>query len=108
MGPNPKLYRSLCEPFASNNELNESLGEFFKDVEAARERHKLRDVTIIVNASYLSAEGDESEGMAHLYLGDSRRAEGMAAWALGREQAIRQDTIGGILKGPIEDRRRRP
>lgn len=105
---NPKLFRDLSVPFESAKASNEAVEAFFTEFGALREKHKLTNVYVIVSASYETEDKqDEAEFVTSCMFGDTMRAEMLTAWALGREQQTRQETIARFLESALKDARKR-
>ena len=54
----PALYRKLSEPFADAATADAAYAAFFTDVRAARERHRLPDVVLIVAYNVTTPDGE--------------------------------------------------
>lgn len=65
----PLNYRRCSEPFPGAAEANEALAAFFADVKAAREKHRISDVVVLVEVSHM-LNGEEVRGSASSMLGD--------------------------------------
>ena len=90
----PSTYRKMSEPFPNVGEVNEANKAFFKDLYDLRNKHHIRDIHVVVSGSYLSADNtEELDYVLNLHIGDSMKAEAMAAWALGKVQADRQEMV---------------
>lgn len=93
---NPELYRQLSAPFESSDAANEAIRAFVTDLRELRERHRIRDVHVIISADVIYGER-EGTVITDAHYGDSLRAEQMLAWALGREQAEHKEFIAKLL-----------
>lgn len=104
---NPKLFREMSVPFASAEAANQAVEAFYVELGELRKKHKLTNVYTVINASYATTdpEDDEAEFFTSSMFGDFLRAESLVAWALGREQAHRQEMIAHIAKVAIKDAR---
>lgn len=100
---NPALYRQLSEPFAGADAANDAIAAFFADVRAAREKHRIADVQVVVSVAIDYGEHQGQAVTSH-GLGDSLRAESMLAWALGKEQTERRASIARLLAGRGSER----
>ncbi len=92
-----KLYRQLQEPFESTEAANEAITKFFAEFRELRAKYKMPDTYIIVMVNTIDSEGHEGQSLARAHNGGSMNAETMVAWALGQEQAYRQEKIAEIL-----------
>ena len=98
----PENYRKLSVPFNGRDEANDGLNAFYDDVNELRKKHHIADVlvTICVNVRYEG--GGEGSAMSHAHFGDSCKAESMAAYTYGAEQAARRELINKFLAGRKE------
>jgi hypothetical protein len=94
---NPKLYGQMCEPFENQAEANEALTAFFEDVKAAREKHGITDVHLILSGYTAGGEDDPGAWLTSAHIGSPREAEAMCAWALGKAQEERRAMIADFL-----------
>lgn len=94
---NPTRYRELSQPHASPAVLDESLQAFFDEVSAARERHKLANVFLIVKTPVMDSTQKEVEMGSTLRLGDSFRMIELVAWAFGKEQADQREMVASAV-----------
>ncbi len=88
----PATYRRLSEPFPSVEEANEALAAFFRDVQAAREKHRIADVVVLVEISNV-LDGEEVRGSASSFYGDSARVLPMLAREFGAAQQRHEEQI---------------
>ena len=93
----PGLYRRMSEPFDSADAAQSAWDAFRADIEAAREKHKITEVVVLVQFPYRASEGDEILGGSMLCIGDGMRHEVMLATGLADVQRTRQEMIGSIL-----------
>jgi hypothetical protein len=93
----PKTYREMCVPFESADVAEKAITAFFEEVREVRIKHKMPDVLLVVSLSWMS-EGEELPTMALVHNGDSNKAEGMAAFALGHESARREEATAYMRK----------
>ena len=93
---NPALYRRLSEPFPSIEAANSALVAFFADVEAARERHRIADVTVLCEVSHV-LEGEEVRASASGMMGDSARVLPMIAREFGAAQQRHKEQIALVV-----------
>lgn len=102
----PGNYRKLLEP-VPQAEMEKRCQAFMEELYQLRNKHGIQDVHCIVCATVLGeSDGLEGTVMLNCHFGDTMFAESMTAWALGQEQAKRQEAIaalltrgGGISKG---------
>lgn len=95
----PANYRRLSEPFPNQETAQRRIGEFWDAVAKLRNDMHITDVHIIVRVSVIYDANEEGIVMTAAHFGNSIEAEGMCAWALGQEAALRETTIGKLLKG---------
>jgi len=93
---NKALYRQLSEPFASLDEFDAAVVRFREAVRVARIEAKLSDVYVIICASAQVTDG-ETQVITGLHFGNELLAEGLTAWAYGKEQAEHRELIGRML-----------
>lgn len=96
-GPNPSLYRRLSEPKSSPKAATDDIMAFFEEVAAARERHSIRDVTLLVQGTMLDPEHGERTYSTSAHFGDQTHKFDMMRLELVRE-AERQ---GFVLEMPV-------
>ena len=102
---NMENYRICSEPFASPEEANEVLRQFFKELYELRVKHKIHNLTVVVGDSY-----GTGEFFCSAHFGNPLQAESMAAWRFGEAQAERQAATikligeGGGVKKPRSKR----
>lgn len=92
----PENYRRCSAPFLAAESANEALAAFFADVKAARDKHRISDVTVICEVSHL-IDGEEVLGSASSSLGDSARVLPMLAREFGAAQQRHEDQIALIV-----------
>lgn len=95
----PAKYRMMSMPFQSPEAAKEAIGKFWDAVADARDATFMTDVHVIVRINVLSEAGEEGTMITAAHFGSSIEAETMCAWALGQEMALRESTIGKMLKG---------
>lgn len=96
---NPALYREMNIPHESVAATNEAVEDFLKAVGDARKKYRIASAYITVAINYLSADGDELQGMTSAGWGDGLRFESMCAYALGTEQAARRELVNRLVSG---------
>lgn len=92
----PKTYRELSNPFATNEEANAALRAFFDDVEAARRKHKIADVIALCEI-VVEIEGEETRGSGSLHMGDASRQLVMLAREFGAAQQAHQEMLALVV-----------
>jgi hypothetical protein len=97
----PAKYRKMSEPHASMEAINEDLCAFQVAVGALREKHKLRDVIVCLQASYLTSDGEEVDGGIHFGFGNAMNHEMLLAHTLGMVQADRQEMLAKFVRKGI-------
>jgi hypothetical protein len=102
----PDCYRKMSEPFTNEQELADAFKAFYEGVSELRKKHRMADVYVIVAFNCLDGD-DESQRFGSFQFGNQLMAEGLTAWAYGREQAERDAMIGravvqGRKKGKAE------
>jgi hypothetical protein len=106
MGPNPARYRRLAEPFSSSAAAHDAMNAFFAAVGKVREEHEIPDVVMGVRVGYISEDGEFLEFAASLNLGDSSKAEAIAAFTFGQMSHARETAVAEALQ--MARRGRRP
>jgi hypothetical protein len=93
-----KNYRRVSEPFVNAEQANAAIELFYKEVRELRNKHRIADVLVVccVNVSYAEGEG---QAMSRSHHGDPLKAEALAAYAYGAEQAERRRMMNLLLKG---------
>lgn len=101
----PKMYRECSEPFESTTEGEAAIDAFFEDLYALRAKHKIANVLCVLQDSFVTEDGDEAPFYVKQMCGDSTRAEGMAAWVFGHEQAERKRAVADLMSQKNEVKR---
>ncbi len=94
----PKRYMKCAQPFSSKEAANAALVAFMDEVEAARERHLIANVAIVVKDSCEYGD-DVGEFMVRGHFGNTLEEESMLAYAYGQASAERQERILAALGG---------
>lgn len=97
--PNPELYREMSKPFASLKEANAAIEAFHADLEAARTKHRMKDLVMIVEVAFTAQDGDELATIAIGSFGDTSRREMLLAYACGQERKASEERIARLLAG---------
>lgn len=92
-----KLYRELGVPFATVEEANDEFKQFQDELYVLRRRHRVRDLVFIAQLAVIYEDGTEGSPLVAGMYGDEMRAEGMAAFALGRFSAERQERVAQMI-----------
>lgn len=93
----PKTYREMSVPHQGSDKASEALKAFFDAVEAARKKHHIQDVHVIVKVTIKEDEG-EGTAMSSAHFGNTLEGAVMCAWGLGQEQANFEATLRKYLK----------
>lgn len=95
----PDRYRMCSEPFADSEAADEAIRAFLDDVEASRVKHRIADVSYIIQDSLVTE--NDAPGMFIItgHQGDSLKREAMLAYALGQCQKERETLIQELLAG---------
>lgn len=88
------MYHKLSEPFESTELCQSALDAFFDELYELRVKHKLADVSVIVQTSIR----DSGTVMWSAHCGSDQEKETMAAWHFGQMQADRQDRVRKALE----------
>lgn len=94
----PKRYLKCAQPFPSKDAGNAALTAFMEEVEAAREKHLIANVSIVIKDS-CDYGNDVGEFMVRGHFGNSLEEESMLAYAYGQASAGRQERIFKALGG---------
>lgn len=100
----PSNYRMMSEPFDDATQANQSLEAFFADVKAARDRHLITDVSVVVQVAIRAPDG-ERKACASAYFGDPLANKLVL---LAREYGAAREQHEQILGDVIEAGRRYP
>ena len=92
------LFRKMSEPHESKDSIETEMNAFYDEIRASREKHKIKNVAIVTEVSFLS-DGKESSAYAVSTIGDTSAAEGMFAFGYGTMKQEREKFIGDLLKG---------
>lgn len=96
-GPNHERYAQCVKPFGGDDAANAACEAFFADVSAAREKHGIADVEIIVQDSYVH-EGEAAMFISSAHFGDVLKRESMLAYAFGRAKRSHELAIAKLLE----------
>lgn len=105
MNNDPKHYREISVPFDTAESGNTALAAFFRDVQAARDKHRIPDVTVLCEISH-TLNGEEVRGSASVSFGDSSRVVTMLAREYGAEQQRHEDRLALIIAAARKSARR--
>lgn len=84
MPANPALYRRMSEPFADKDEAHAATVAFFEELGELREKHRIRDVYVIMGFSWMD-EDEELESILPMQYGDASKGPLLTAFAYGVE-----------------------
>lgn len=93
---NPKLYREMSEPKPDRETMSVDLEAFYADVRAARVKHKIADVSMVIAMNGM-LDGKEGRMLVHTHLGNMWEAESMLAQGLGTVRAEREAIISTAM-----------
>lgn len=92
------LYAELAVPFADATEADDALKAFFDDVYAARVKHRIADVQVIVQVSTARASGGSQHGMASAYYGDPMANKlPLIARVYGEARQEHEEVLGQLI-----------
>lgn len=91
----------LSEPLDGPDAANAAVEAFFKDVGAARQKHRIADCAFVVALNVRYADGVVGQAMTTCSFGDELKIESMLAFGLGREQATRREAIAKLIAGKV-------
>ncbi len=94
----PANYRKMSEPHASADAANDAIKAFYDDVEAARKKHRIRDVVVAVKVATMYGD-EEGTAVTGFSFGSSVETVGLAAYAYGKEQAALREEHNRLLAG---------
>jgi hypothetical protein len=96
-GPNPKLYRELSEPFPSAEAGAAAVEAFIADMEEARKKHRIPDVSLVLGFNAVGSDDSEGTYVVNTHYGDSLKAVVMLADAYGRELSRHEEIRAALL-----------
>lgn len=99
MKHDPANYRAMCEPFASQEVADAAVTEFFNDLEVLRKKHRIKDVTVVVETSARLDNDEEGYFTASLHLGDQLNKLRMLAVAYGSERVRFDESLAIAVRG---------
>ncbi len=85
-----KSYRELCNPRANGKGAGVDFSAFMKDVERARQKHSISDVTIVAQLAAMTSDGQEGRVQYTVHLGQPALMLQMLAEAFGYEQCAHE------------------
>ena len=83
-------------PFPDDDAANKALKVFFEELYDLRVKHKVANVLVAVSDQYI-ADGEPRGFMHSTMFGQFACEEQLAAFAFGRAQSVREQTIGDLL-----------
>ncbi|MFA5376832.1 MAG: hypothetical protein WC455_13870 [Dehalococcoidia bacterium] len=93
----PEKYRRLSEAHTAD-ETNATIGAFFADLGALREKHGFPDAIAIIGTNVQYEKGI-GRAMTWVQYGDSNNAESMLAYGLGQAQKERRELVNRLMAG---------
>jgi hypothetical protein len=88
----PGNYRKLSEP-VSLEDAEKRLSAFWTELYDLRNKHGIQDAYTVVMLTVATEDGDDETVFTSMHCGNELNREPMTAWALGQEQANRQERI---------------
>lgn len=95
----PGRYQVCSAPFADSDEADAAVRAFLDEVEAARVKHRIADVSYVIQDSMKTDSGEPGMFIITGHQGDSLKREAMLAYALGQCQKEREQLIAELLAG---------
>ena len=99
----PALYREMSVPHESVAAASDETRAFVEAVSAARVKHRIRDVLVVMQLGVIRDDGQEVSAQTRFSFGDRGATVEMAAYAFGaetREQSERLDKLAsGAVRG---------
>lgn len=96
----PENYRAMCVPHESQAAAEAALAAFLTELGELRKKHRIRDLTTVLEVSALSANGREGHYLVSHHHGDILRMVEISARAFARAQKDHEQTIAEILADP--------
>jgi hypothetical protein len=93
----PDLYRTLSDPFESQGKANAACEAFYADLRALREKHRLRDVYVILEFTVRDEKG-QADSIITMHCGDVLRSKFLTAYAFGSEQRLDRLRVDEVIK----------
>lgn len=98
----PATHRAMLEPHTDKGSLDTSLQAFWEDVAAARKKHRIAQVYIVIEGLALDDDGAEGRYIINGHFGSSESSETLAAYGYGHEVALRQERMANLLSKTIK------
>lgn len=95
----PDTYEAMQQPFESADAANEAMRAMFKDLGELRKKHRMANVTMVVNMRVRYPDKKVGETISWVHYGDSLREESMLAFAYGQASADRRESLAKLLAG---------
>lgn len=95
----PDRYRMCSEPFADSDEADAAIRAFVDEIEAARVKHRIADLSYVIQDSMKTDSGEPGMFIITGHQGDSLKREAMLAYALGQCQKEREHLIAELMAG---------
>jgi len=93
------LFRQMSEPFPTSEARYAAINAFADAVKEARKTHKITQIYLVMETTYLDEDGDEVEMQASITLGDNLRTLSLLAQAYGREKALHDALMQKLTSG---------
>lgn len=91
-------YERCRAPFETAEEANAALEAFWSEFYELRNKHRISDVLVTFQMQVRQESGQVSTLFGSLMAGSQLNQEPLAAWALGKAQADRQEMIGRMIE----------
>ncbi len=95
----PATYREMSIPHEDTEVASKAFADFGDDVYAARLKHRIRDVVVIVQMAAMTADKQEGTVIIEQTFGAQHEALPMLAMAFGRERKAWEDTLAQTITG---------
>lgn len=93
---NDARYLRLSEPFDNVNEADDAVQAFYKDVAAAREKHGIPDIVVLVELNV--KRGEVTKASSTFSMGNYLNRLPMLARAYGAEREAYEQTLGATIE----------
>jgi hypothetical protein len=97
--PNHKIYAEMCVPHDGADATNAAIDAFYADVNAARRKHRISDVSIVVRAFCKYEDDGPVPVLTSAHVGNPDNEESMLAFAFGGAKAARRQRINILADG---------
>ena len=93
------FFRQMSEPFPTVEARDVAIDAFADVVKEARKTHKITQVYLVMEATYLDEDDDEVGTQVSITLGDNLRTLSLLAQAYGREKALHDALMQKLTSG---------